>query len=118
MVKQIKSIISKYKTSSQVEIQQRAVELHVLDDTRIALLERVPVLESAIKEFTIKSIKDHVMQIIRKVDVLELTENQVPTGNVIDTIKHPYFDFLSPKTLEKGLNAMKMMSRRVTIISL
>lgn len=58
------------------------------------------------------------MQINRKVDVLELTENQVPAGNVIDTIKHPYFDFLSPKTLEKGLNAMKMMSRRVTIISL
>jgi hypothetical protein len=57
------------------------------------------------------------MQIDRKVDVLELTENQVPTGNVIDTIKHPYFDFSSPKTLEKGLNAMKMMSRRVTIIS-
>lgn len=54
MVEQIKSIISKYKTSSQVEIQQRAVEynqLHGLDrDTRIALLERVPVLESAIKE--------------------------------------------------------------------
>ncbi|TPX35074.1 hypothetical protein SmJEL517_g02482 [Synchytrium microbalum] len=50
----IKLLIEKYRTNFDFEIQQRAVEytnLFALDhDTRIALLERMPVLESATRE--------------------------------------------------------------------
>ncbi|KAJ3196947.1 clathrin associated protein complex large subunit [Irineochytrium annulatum] len=58
VVSQIKSLIARYHTYQVVEIQSRAVEfmsLAGLDrDTRVALLERMPVLESAVKEESLK----------------------------------------------------------------
>ncbi|KAJ3106069.1 clathrin associated protein complex large subunit [Phlyctochytrium planicorne] len=55
---QIKQILARYKTHMQVEIQSRAVEFGALSDldrdSRLALLERMPVLESALKEESIK----------------------------------------------------------------
>ncbi|KAJ1551251.1 clathrin associated protein complex large subunit, partial [Nowakowskiella sp. JEL0078] len=60
VVLKAKKIVHKYKTNIDVEIQQRAVEysqLFELDyDTRSALLERMPVLESALKEESQKDI--------------------------------------------------------------
>ncbi|KAI8928395.1 Clathrin/coatomer adaptor, adaptin-like protein [Entophlyctis helioformis] len=54
----LKTIIAKYRTSIDVEIQQRAVEftqILALDrETRIALLEPMPVLESAVAEEALK----------------------------------------------------------------
>ncbi|KAJ3208582.1 clathrin associated protein complex large subunit [Dinochytrium kinnereticum] len=57
-VSQIKQIVAKYRTHQLVEIQSRAVEFGALSeldrDTRFALLERMPVLESAVAEEAIK----------------------------------------------------------------
>jgi AP-1 complex subunit gamma-1 len=54
----IKGAVSQYRSHIDVEIQQRAVEysqLFVLDrDTRFALLEHMPVLESALQEENLK----------------------------------------------------------------
>ncbi|TPX39076.1 hypothetical protein SeMB42_g06482 [Synchytrium endobioticum] len=54
VVESIKALLGKYRSSMASEIQQRAVEytnLFTLDrDTRVALLERMPVLESATRE--------------------------------------------------------------------
>ncbi|KAJ3017682.1 clathrin associated protein complex large subunit [Thoreauomyces humboldtii] len=54
VISQIKALLIKYKVNVQLELQQRSVEfeqLLLLDrDARSALLERIPVLESAVKE--------------------------------------------------------------------
>ncbi|KND01869.1 uncharacterized protein SPPG_03659 [Spizellomyces punctatus DAOM BR117] len=53
-IEQIKALISKYKVNVQLELQQRSVEyaqlLQLDRDARVALLERMPVLENAAKE--------------------------------------------------------------------
>ncbi|KAI8917709.1 Clathrin/coatomer adaptor, adaptin-like protein [Powellomyces hirtus] len=53
-VNQIKALLTKYKVNAQLELQQRSVEFEQLlnldRDARTALLERIPVLESAAKE--------------------------------------------------------------------
>ncbi|KAJ3127538.1 clathrin associated protein complex large subunit [Nowakowskiella sp. JEL0407] len=58
VVQKMKTIIQKYQTNIDVELQQRAIEftqLFTLDyDTRVALLERMPVLDSAVKEEALK----------------------------------------------------------------
>ncbi|KAJ3278912.1 clathrin associated protein complex large subunit [Borealophlyctis nickersoniae] len=51
---QLKALIAKYQVNIDTELQQRAVEygqiLNLDRETRVALLERMPVLESAVKE--------------------------------------------------------------------
>ncbi|KAK5670787.1 hypothetical protein BDV3_005021 [Batrachochytrium dendrobatidis] len=58
VVENIKNLIDKYRTNIDVEIQQRSVEysqILALDkDTRLALLEHMPVLESAVAEEALK----------------------------------------------------------------
>ena len=53
-VSHIKKLISQYHVDIEVELQQRAVEFGKIFEfdleTRIALLERMPVLESAVAE--------------------------------------------------------------------
>ena len=53
IIEMIKTLISKYKVNIDVEIQQRAVEYHEIfaleRDVRVALLEHMPVLESAVE---------------------------------------------------------------------
>ncbi|KAJ3114180.1 clathrin associated protein complex large subunit [Phlyctochytrium bullatum] len=55
---QITQVIGRYRTHTLVEIQSRAVEFGAISqldrDTRFALLERMPVLESAVAEENLK----------------------------------------------------------------
>lgn len=57
-ISQLRSLVVKYRTDMSTELQQRAVEytqLWTLDRIeRLALLERVPVLESAEREEKLK----------------------------------------------------------------
>ncbi|KAI8844797.1 adaptin N terminal region-domain-containing protein [Chytridium lagenaria] len=57
-IAQIKQVVGRYRTHQLVEIQTRAVEFGALSDldreTRFALLERMPVLDSAVAEEALK----------------------------------------------------------------
>ncbi|KAJ3333282.1 clathrin associated protein complex large subunit [Blyttiomyces sp. JEL0837] len=54
----LRTIIAKYRSHGEVEIQARAVEYMAIAgldrETRVALLEKMPVLESAVKEEALK----------------------------------------------------------------
>eukprot|EP00842_Homolaphlyctis_polyrhiza_P003050 jgi/Hompol1/3746/HPOL_006719-RA len=58
VIDQIKTLIAKYRTHIDVEIQQRSVEyttiLSLDHETRVALLEHMPVLDSAVADEALK----------------------------------------------------------------
>jgi AP-1 complex subunit gamma-1 len=62
----LKELVMKYRTSMDMELQQRAVEYTTLwalsKDERLALLERVPMLESAVREEELKGRGGAVME--------------------------------------------------------